>query len=894
VKLVKVDPSAFGNRRVTAIEFAKPSATFPYFPSNTVFVLGLPRSEETKSPRVYATTKSAMTSHVEILTTPTADTPGGALYIHFDKRRYLVGRVAEGVQRAFIQRKLHASSLEQIFVSGEINWETVGGLPGLLITVSDVVAAAKQSAAEQNKARRSKGLTENARAATERLHIHGAENLSYTLATARNFIFRTGMPIKSYEVREDPRLEDGNSTVDPDWEDDCLRVWKVPLYKQSPTKRRRRMATSEDDASSEGSTELPLRSRRNSEDYRALSDLVESMFNSTWRMDALVPAKLHSVVLPAKIFVRGEDGGIHTYAGPLPGETKDVPDIDVLVREPWPAAKIHTLPPTCHSSQSMCYIFKNHPRRGKFKANVAKELGVKPVDNKRLVNGESVPGKDGTIVTPDMVLEPTVKGNGFVVVDIPDIAYVPSFLIRPEWTNAELMDGVGAVYWILGRGIISTPEIQEFMRERPNLNHVILSPDTCPDMIAFESHASLLAKLQRVDADRFPPLWYNDSTPNLGTSVVPYLTGRTGKRVKTMPQLQVEDVGIVDFCNLAEAATKVNDDVLELATKAHAKVSDSKFQLWVAENERDIPNKDTEITPLGTGSAAPSKYRNVSSTLIRVPGYGSYLLDCGENTLGQMRRAYGYEETAQILSDLRCIFISHMHADHHLGVASVISAWQKETQGRSVLSISCTEQMRRFIQEYAQVEPINLGNLRFYGDDHSDIDYTREFEPGDPSGLAKLERVTVVHCKSSHAGILTWSSGLKIAYSGDCRPSHRFALRAQGATLLIHEATFEDDKAGDAKAKKHSTMSEALGVAEKMQAKRVLLTHFSQRYAKLATNEDKGSVKEGSSTTVGVDGRPVNDRVVLHAFDQMRVKLGDFRKAEAFLPALFKLLEEES
>lgn len=40
------------------------------------------------------------------------------------------------------------------------------------------------------------------------------------------------------------------------------------------------------------------------------------------------------------------------------------------------------------------------------------------------------------------------------------------------------------------------------------------------------------------------------------------------------------------------------------------------------------------------------------------------LLDCGEGTYGQLYRHYGSELT-DILRQLKCIFISHMHADHH-------------------------------------------------------------------------------------------------------------------------------------------------------------------------------------------------------------------------------------
>ena len=52
----------------------------------------------------------------------------------------------------------------------------------------------------------------------------------------------------------------------------------------------------------------------------------------------------------------------------------------------------------------------------------------------------------------------------------------------------------------------------------------------------------------------------------------------------------------------------------------------------------DISREDMEIVLLGTGSAQPSKYRNVSSIFINLFSKGSLLLDCGEGTLGQLKR----------------------------------------------------------------------------------------------------------------------------------------------------------------------------------------------------------------------------------------------------------------
>ena len=58
--------------------------------------------------------------------------------------------------------------------------------------------------------------------------------------------------------------------------------------------------------------------------------------------------------------------------------------------------------------------------------------------------------------------------------------------------------------------------------------------------------------------------------------------------------------------------------------------------------------------------------------------------------------------------------------------------------------------------------------------------------------------------------------------------------------MLLHEATFDDELRGDAEAKKHSTTSEAIGVGMAMGARRIVLTHFSQRYQKLPVLEDMG------------------------------------------------------
>jgi ribonuclease Z len=101
------------------------------------------------------------------------------------------------------------------------------------------------------------------------------------------------------------------------------------------------------------------------------------------------------------------------------------------------------------------------------------------------------------------------------------------------------------------------------------------------------------------------------------------------------------------------------------------------------------PGDDITVTTLGTGSAIPSKYRNVSATHLDIPGVGGVLLDCGEGSLGQLRRRFGPEGKRRVLEELRLIYISHMHADHHLGLNSILREKVKVRQLYPVIIYSC-------------------------------------------------------------------------------------------------------------------------------------------------------------------------------------------------------------
>ncbi|KAI0481832.1 beta-lactamase-like protein [Xylaria cf. heliscus] len=833
-----------------------------------------------------------MLNYVQIATTPTADTPGTALLLHFDTQRYFFGQISEGTQRALVQRKLTLSKVENVFLSGTVNWHTAGGLLGMVLTVADALkeqmSAREQAAATKNKNKNKLNAFPVALMPPS-LRIHAGKNISHLLATGRRFIFRKGMPLLPHEVRVDPRAAEG-VTSEPDWRDDYINVWYMPLatdQKELETASPRKRSH---DEFNESTVTTPSAFHNDESSQRVAEAVVTQMFDSNWTADALVETTLHQAKLPAKLFVRNDEGRLQVYTGPMPDSGQEVPDIPVLVRQPWPGATVLDLPRTEPSKQSMCYIVKGHDRRGRFNPEAAERLGVAKVDYRYLTQGQSVKGKDGMVVTPEMVLADTVPGSGFAVLDLPDVSYI----------DALIMKGVHVIFWLLGNGVVDDPRLQDFMKKMSSIKHIVTSADTCPNMIALESVATQAYKLWCIDPDRFPlPAHSNKESVSGTTATTPpstYEIGRFGKTIQFAPQYLHQDHKIVPFPDLAKLARQdLGKGLLKIAAEAKSKISDPDFIAKVEKVEADIPNRDAEVITLGTGSALPSKYRNVSATLVRVPGYGNYLFDAGENTLGQLRRVFGHE-LPSVLQDLKVIWISHLHADHHLGTASVIKAWHEETsktKPSAKLIVSSHVHMLDWVREYADVE--NFGFERLISIPTGNFNKTRVCDPRifsteetEQFGLVKIEAALVNHCFGALATAFTFPSGLKIAYSGDCRPSDAFVEIGQGATILIHESTFDDELKVDAVAKKHSTMSEAIDVGRRMGARRILLTHFSQRYQKIPILEENFEIHPDART----EDKAKEDEVILVAFDYMRVKLGEFRKAQAFLPAIQMMLEK--
>lgn len=894
-----------------------------------------------------------MKSYVQVLTTPTVDSPGTTLLLHFDSKRYLIGSLAEGTQRSCVQMGARLLKVSECFLTGRTEWKNTGGLIGMILTLADTSTSSQADSLEETlkkaktKAKRL-GVSDDRRKMKEledeakkemanTLTVFGPPNLNHTLATARRYVFRKGMPVNVHEIRDsglpEPLPRDDQEWK-PFWADENIKVWPMSILpssaSQSPSQSvsPRKRSFDQMEAGAEGAmTAVENELSQQDRDYLTVKAVVGEMFNSSWKLDTLYPTPLSQVKLPATIFVRNpETHKIEKYTGPLPGDAKHPlsdSDMQVLVRRPWPGALVAGLPNSKPAKEAISYIIRNHMQRGKFRPEKAKALKVKPgLDYSSLSKGQSVKNEDGETVTPEQVMDPPRVGGGLAVVDLPEPEYIDHLVTRPEWRSKSVMEGVGAIVWICGKDVAMSPKLRAFVQEFHHLKHIFSSPDYCPNSISLDSVAGSTVRLKEVDPDRYIVPVHDDLSVlqktfvgNTSCSVLPNETSlpdsvqiaQRGQVVQLEPAIEVQLKDVVPALNIQEIVKDIPQEVMEEARKAQesSKTPSEDIQKWL---DRMPPGaQDAEVITLGTGSALPSKYRNVSSTLVRIPGWGNILLDCGENSLGQLQRVFPASDFKQVLRDLRMICISHMHADHQLGTTSVIKAWYQEVHGGEPasplssdasweevfkdrrLAVISEPAMQHWLSEYSQLEdfgysrlaPLSLSaaNVRtghwsrlswfIQPSDLKDLstsDYRARLQEHiiDHSllDLQDIQAVAVQHCHGARAMSITLPSGFKVSYSGDCRPSRPFTQIGKGSTVCIHEATFDDELQGDAEAKNHSTTSEALDIAQRMGARACVLTHFSQRYQKVPVLERADEGEAPAEEDVEMDDKflePVED-----------------------------------
>lgn len=278
-----------------------------------------------------------------------------------------------------------------------------------------------------------------------------------------------------------------------------------------------------------------------------------------------------------------------------------------------------------------------------------------------------------------------------------------------------------------------------------------------------------------------------------------------------------------------------------------------------------------ELIVLGTASQVPTRHRNHNGYFLRWDDRG-FLFDPGEGTQRQMLH---YGVSASQITD---VLITHFHGDHCLGAASLcqrISLDRVEHTVAAYFPASGEHFWHRLrgssaYRDVADIEARPITRNGVLGATKTTLVEARRLEHSiecfgyrvsEPAGrrmlpdrleaagvrgrdiAALIERGSlevggrVVHLEEVSAP----RPGQSMAFVMDTRRCDAAVELARGADLVVIESTYLSSHAREAREHGHLTAREAAEIARDAGARKLVLTHFSQRFPRVEDFLDEAS-----------------------------------------------------
>ncbi len=295
-----------------------------------------------------------------------------------------------------------------------------------------------------------------------------------------------------------------------------------------------------------------------------------------------------------------------------------------------------------------------------------------------------------------------------------------------------------------------------------------------------------------------------------------------------------------------------------------------------------------ELIALGTSSQVPTRYRNHNGYLLRWDEHG-LLFDPGEGTQRQMIFA---EVT---VTQVTKILITHFHGDHCLGLAGISQRISLDRVPHEI-EVYFPRSGRKYFDRLRKAsiyhdvskivpEPIDGPGVLNETDklvlscrrlDHAVETFGYRLEERDartmlPEKLAEAGvrgpairkliedgEIEVEGRKVLLNDVSVHKPGQSFAFVMDTRMCEGAFELARGVDLFVCESTYLSSEEREARAHGHLTARQAATIAKEAGARRLVLTHFSQRYGSVkpfldearAIHDDVVAVRDGDRVPV--------------------------------------------
>jgi len=280
---------------------------------------------------------------------------------------------------------------------------------------------------------------------------------------------------------------------------------------------------------------------------------------------------------------------------------------------------------------------------------------------------------------------------------------------------------------------------------------------------------------------------------------------------------------------------------------------------------------------LGTVSATPTKHCNVSAYVIKLSSGRQWLVDCGEGTQHQFLRTDLVKA-----GRIDVILITHLHGDHCFGLPGFLASLSLTGTVSKItlvgpvglkkmidVNIELSATYLTYVLEVVELEPQEISKPMVF-QDMTVVAYPLRHkvacfgfiitEPQKPGALDG-KKAAALGAKGKDLGLLKAGKdvtlpngtvvkatdvlsepkpGKRVLAMGDTSNSDSMLEAGQNCDCVIHETTYDCDREEKAIEGGHSTTTMAGLFAKNLNAKKLIITHFSKRYIETSESDPTG------------------------------------------------------